>query len=166
MEAVSKPRARDAGGLQSLPLAVELTCLYPFGNQSSNPYDEFLVCHAADGASCITKKSSGSRVQHLIRSLIAIRVLIVNVVERIRHARKKRHLSKPKLSEAAGLSNAYVTQLERSLEPDADTAATIAQPGIEAIQKLAAALDVPVEWLAFGAGEEPDWGERSEPAAE
>ncbi len=90
----------------------------------------------------------------------------MTVVERIRHARKKRGLSKSGLSDAAGLSNAYVTQLERSLEPDADTAATITQPGIEAIQKLAAALDVPVEWLAFGAGEEPEWGTQAVPAAE
>lgn len=92
-------------------------------------------------------------------------MLIVTTVERIRHARQKRGLGKVELSERAGLSNAYVTQLERSLEADADKAATITHPGIDAIQKLAGALVVPVEWLAFGAGDEPSWDEHAEPAA-
>lgn len=90
----------------------------------------------------------------------------MTTVERVRYARQKRGLGKVELSELAGLSNAYVTQLERSLEPNADKAATIAQPGIDALQKLAGALDVPVEWLAFDAGDEPEWGEQREPAAE
>lgn len=90
----------------------------------------------------------------------------MTTVERIRYARRKRGLGKVELSARAGLSNAYVTQLERSLEPDPDKAATITQPGIEAVQKLAVALDVPVEWLVFGAGDEPEWDEATEPAAE
>lgn len=84
-------------------------------------------------------------------------------IERVRYARAKRRLSQKQLSEAAGLSNAYVTHLERSLDPDRDeTTATITNPSLDALERLATALDVPSAWLAFGVEPEPDWSDGTE----
>lgn len=84
----------------------------------------------------------------------------MDAAERVKYARTKRGLSQRGLADKAGLSNAYVQQLEN--EGDG---ASIKEPGLTSLEKLATALDVPVAWLAFGAGDEPSWSERSEPAA-
>lgn len=82
--------------------------------------------------------------------------------ERVRYARKKRGFAQKDLSEAAKLSNAYVTHLERSLDPDRDKSVTVIEsPSLAVLEKLASALRVPVEWLAFGTEPEPEWEEAS-----
>ncbi len=80
--------------------------------------------------------------------------------ERVRYARKKRGFAQKDLSEAAELSNAYVTHLERSLDQDrGESVSVIENPSLAALEKLANALSVPVAWLAFGTEPEPDWSE-------
>lgn len=79
----------------------------------------------------------------------------MTVVERVKYARERRGLSCTKLSELAGLSNAYVTQLERSLTTEKGETGRIESPSLESLEKLAHALDVPVAWLAFGATPDP-----------
>jgi transcriptional regulator with XRE-family HTH domain len=77
----------------------------------------------------------------------------MRVPERLRYARDKRGLTAKGLSESVGLSNSYVSLVERAIEEsDADA---IANPGLDKLEKLATALDVPVEWLAFGVGPDP-----------
>jgi transcriptional regulator with XRE-family HTH domain len=84
----------------------------------------------------------------------------MTTVERVRLARKKRGLTQKALSGAAGLSNAYVGLLERSLDPERpEDAACIESPGVDALERLAVALDVPIGWLAFGLEPEPDWSD-------
>jgi transcriptional regulator with XRE-family HTH domain len=85
--------------------------------------------------------------------------------ERVKYARLKRGFAQKDLSEAAGLSNAYVTHLERSLDPERDkSVAVIENPSLAALEKLAAPLRVPATWLAFGTDPEPEWD--IEPATE
>ncbi len=79
------------------------------------------------------------------------------ISERIRVACERKGWSRYKLAQVAKVSSGYFTQLENE-DP---TAQRIQQPKLETLQKLADALDVKVEWLAFGAGEEPT----AEPAA-
>jgi transcriptional regulator with XRE-family HTH domain len=82
----------------------------------------------------------------------------MTTAERVRLARKRRGLTQKALSEAAGLSNAYVGLLERSLDPERPAAAScIESPGVDALERLAVALDVPIAWLAFGLEPEPTW---------
>jgi transcriptional regulator with XRE-family HTH domain len=82
----------------------------------------------------------------------------MNVAERLRTARTKRGFSQKGLSAAAGLSNAYVGQVERALDPDrSEDAATIENPSLAILERLAGVLDVPPEWLALGIEPEPDW---------
>jgi transcriptional regulator with XRE-family HTH domain len=83
----------------------------------------------------------------------------MTAAERVKYARERRGLSCPKLSDAAGLSNAYVTQLERSLTTDKGEPGRIESPGLDALEKLAVVLGVPVEWLAFGVGADPFEGQ-------
>jgi transcriptional regulator with XRE-family HTH domain len=79
-------------------------------------------------------------------------------IERVRYARKKRGLGQKALSESAGLSNAYVTHLERSLDPDrSEGTATIESPSLVVLEQLANALRVPAAWLVLGVEPEPDW---------
>jgi transcriptional regulator with XRE-family HTH domain len=84
----------------------------------------------------------------------------MNVSDRVKLARQKRGLSQRGLADKADLSNAYVQQLEHTGE-----GASIKEPGLTSLQQLATALDVPVEWLAFGSGDEPSWSPSEEPAA-
>ena len=65
-------------------------------------------------------------------------------------------MKKAELSERAGLSSGYLTQLEN---PRAG--ASIKQPSLEILQRLADVLAVPVGWLAFGTDPEPNWPEQS-----
>ena len=89
--------------------------------------------------------------------------LSVTFPERVKLARTKRGKSQLALSKAAELSDAYVAQVESG---------GIQKPGYEAVANMARVLDVPVAWLAEGAGDVPDWGpeeqteQSSEPAAE
>lgn len=75
-----------------------------------------------------------------------------SVGARVTRARENRGLKKSELADRAGLSSGYLTQLEN---PRAG--ATIKQPGLEVLQKLADVLSVPVGWLAFGTEPEPEW---------
>lgn len=77
-------------------------------------------------------------------------MLSMSVPSRVKLARELRGLSQRELSLSAGLSNAYVTMVERSL--DENGGATIQDPSTRAIARLAKALKVRVEWLAFGSG--------------
>ena len=90
----------------------------------------------------------------------------MTVAARVQLARTKRGFSRNKLCGAAGVSNAYVTQLEHSLD-EHRTTGTIENPSAAVLERMAAALDVPFMWLAFGTEPEPDWGDRvpdTEPA--
>ena len=80
--------------------------------------------------------------------------------ERVRAARERRSLTQYALTKKAGLTPSYVLMLERSLEPGWASNEQIKTPGLDHLQKLADALDVPVAWLAFGTEPEPDWGDR------
>ena len=81
-------------------------------------------------------------------------------VERVQYARKKRGFTQKDLSAAAGLSNAYVGMLERSLDAERPPeAAHIENPSLSVLEKLASALRVPAAWLALGVEPEPDWSE-------
>jgi transcriptional regulator with XRE-family HTH domain len=82
------------------------------------------------------------------------------VAERVTLARTKRGLNKSDLADRANLSSGYLTQLEAPRE-----GASIKQPGIEVIERLATALDVPVGWLAFGTEPEPTWPDELKPKA-
>ena len=77
----------------------------------------------------------------------------MSVADRVRLARGKRGLSQREVAGRAGLSNAYVSMLERA----GGKGATIEEPSLTSLQKLADALDVPVSWLAFGGEPEPTW---------
>ncbi len=80
----------------------------------------------------------------------------MSIAERVRQARTKRGLSAKTLSESAKLSNSYVSQLERSLDDGAPPRAGIIEnPSLDVLERLAEALAVPVEWLAFGSGDDP-----------
>lgn len=86
----------------------------------------------------------------------------MDVSERVKLAREKRELTQRGLAQRAQLSNAYVQQLER----DGAGPGTIQEPSLSSLKKLAAALGVTEQWLAFGTGDEPDWSKkREEPAA-
>jgi transcriptional regulator with XRE-family HTH domain len=77
----------------------------------------------------------------------------MTVAERVSLARQKRGLKKSELSAKADVSSGYLTQLENV----SGDGATIKQPTLDVLQRLALALDVPVGWLAFGTEPEPEW---------
>lgn len=79
----------------------------------------------------------------------------MTVAERLKKAREARGLGQKELSTNAGVSNAYVGMVERVLEVDAPPHTQIRNPGVEQLQKLALALDVPEEWLVLGIGPDP-----------
>ncbi len=60
----------------------------------------------------------------------------------IRAQRRARHLSLRRLSEASGISNPYLSQIERGLR----------KPSAEVLQHIGRALGVPVEHLYVRAG--------------
>lgn len=68
------------------------------------------------------------------------------VAARLRHARDLRGLGRNRLSDAAGLSPAAVQWIEE--HPGQS-------PKVDTIEKLAGALDVAPEWLAWGRGRAP-----------
>ena len=71
-----------------------------------------------------------------------------SIPERLLLARSKRGFSQHDLSIRAGLSKAYVNMVESG---------RIKDPGNDCLKALADACDVPVEWLAFNSGDEPEW---------
>jgi len=77
--------------------------------------------------------------------------------QRIRYARGKRGLTQRDLAISAGLSNAYVSKLERA---DAVFGAgfgeSIEAPKAATLERLAGALGCSPAWLAFGLGR-PCW---------
>ena len=73
----------------------------------------------------------------------------MTVAQRLEFARKKRGFSQRRLAKLADVSGAYVQHVETS---------RIKSPGNAQIEKLALALSVGVEWLAFGSGRSPRWG--------
>lgn len=77
----------------------------------------------------------------------------MTIGQRVRMAREKRCMSQRRLGAAAGMSETYVFQLEGGKDGRSEL---IKSPTLETLEKLAAALDVPVEWLAFGHGS-PGW---------
>lgn len=78
----------------------------------------------------------------------------MSVAERIKEARGRAGLSQRDLADKAGLSNAYVNQVEASIDASPDAVdGIIRSPSVESLGKLAAALGVRVEWLAFGTGD-------------
>jgi transcriptional regulator with XRE-family HTH domain len=68
-------------------------------------------------------------------------------------ARLRLGLAKRDLALKAGLSNAYVTQVERATTAPEGAKGVIQSPGTDAIERLADVLGVRAEWLAFGTGE-------------
>ena len=60
----------------------------------------------------------------------------------IRAQRRSQHLSLRRLSEASGISNPYLSQIERGLR----------RPSAEVLQQIARALGVPIEHLYIRAG--------------
>lgn len=77
----------------------------------------------------------------------------MDLAERVSHARARRGLSQRQLAAMAGLSHAYLSIFE--------SRGHIESPTLPTIERLAEALDVPAEWLAFEVGPEPEWS--SEP---
>ncbi len=71
-------------------------------------------------------------------------------------ARTKRGLTKGALAKRASVSSGYLTQLEAPRD-----GAEIKHPGVQIMQRLADALEVPVGWLAFGTEPEPAWPEQA-----
>lgn len=65
---------------------------------------------------------------------------------RLRFARVKRGLSQRALTALAGLSPAYVSQIESGVRQN---------PSLPNVERLALALGVPAAWLAFGLGRFP-----------
>lgn len=84
------------------------------------------------------------------------------LADRLKLARSKRGLTQDELAELCSLSNGYISMLERA--PGAPN--SIKSPGFAALRDLAKALNVPLEWLADGEGEEPVWAEPESGAAE
>ena len=78
----------------------------------------------------------------------------MTLAERVRLMRKKRGWIQKELSARAGMSNSYTSMLERSGEI---YGAVINNPKVETVEKLAQALGVRSEWLAFGIGPDPDF---------
>lgn len=72
--------------------------------------------------------------------------------ERVKLARTKRGLTQDELAERSGLSNGYISLVERDGDREKRG------PGVGSVNQLATALGVPVEWLAYGVGDEPDLG--------
>lgn len=83
------------------------------------------------------------------------------LADRLKLARSKRGLTQDELADRCNLSNGYISMLERA--PGAPN--SIKSPGFAALRDLAKALDVPLEWLADGEGEEPEWPEENKSAA-
>lgn len=67
-------------------------------------------------------------------------------------ARQKRSLTQDELAKRASVSGGYISLVER------DEGKENRGPTVGSMRQLALALDVPVEWLAYGVGELPDWG--------
>lgn len=72
-------------------------------------------------------------------------------------ARSKRAMTQDELAERAGVSGGYISLVER------DEGKENRGPTVGSMRLLADALGVPVEWLAYGVGDAPEWG--SEPSA-
>ncbi len=68
----------------------------------------------------------------------------MTLAERLKQARDAESLSQRGLAELAGLSNAYVHILESG---------SIKQPSAGKLKRLADALGVRPEWLAYGTGD-------------
>lgn len=79
----------------------------------------------------------------------------MKLADRVRTVRKRRGWIQKELARRAGLSNAYVSMLERGGE---EYGAVINDPKLATIEALAGALGVRPEWLAFGVGPGPDFG--------
>lgn len=56
------------------------------------------------------------------------------------------------LAEAAGLSNAYISMVERGADAPPGAKGVIRSPSLDVLEKLAPVLRVRVEWLAFESG--------------
>ncbi len=90
----------------------------------------------------------------------------MSFAQRLRTARLARGYNQRELAVKAGLSVAYVHRVERALDAGMEDD-SIEHPGLDAMQKLAAALEmpddgrlpveVPIAWLVFGQGPEPAW---------
>jgi transcriptional regulator with XRE-family HTH domain len=80
---------------------------------------------------------------------------VSEISERIRAARERKGWSNYELAKRSGVSSGYFTQLEN----DGDEGQRIQEPTLATLKKIAAALEVPVEELAFGVEA------KSEPAA-
>lgn len=83
---------------------------------------------------------------------------MLDLASRVKKAREKRGMSQRDLCDLAGVSNAYVSLIERAADP-ADKKA-IRNPGTTSLSRIADALRVPFDWLARGDGGEPDWDEQ------
>lgn len=66
-------------------------------------------------------------------------------------------MGKSDLAKKAGLSSGYLTHLERGDDESRASNERIQSPKLESIEKIALALEVPVEWLAFGVGDAPEF---------
>jgi transcriptional regulator with XRE-family HTH domain len=67
------------------------------------------------------------------------------IAERIDLALSKRGLSKRQAARESGIAKGWLSN-------------AINDPKVSTLEKLAEALRVPPEWLAFGSGKEPKWG--------
>lgn len=83
----------------------------------------------------------------------------MSLPERVKLARTKRKLTQRALTDLITTkpASSYIAQLENG---------GIAKPSYEVISTMARVLDVPLSWLAEGAGDEPDWGPDETPDTE
>ncbi len=69
-----------------------------------------------------------------------------SIAQRLLRVREASGLGTKVLSEACGLSGSHVRMIESG---------DVKHPDLRTLEKIAATTGVPVEWLAFGAGECP-----------
>src|SRR5580658_7676893 len=84
----------------------------------------------------------GPRAQRLLEQAGSTKVMLIG--ERIRHLREERGLSRADIEQATGLLRSYVCRVELGQSI----------PSLEALERFAAALEVPLYWLFYA--EEPD----------
>jgi transcriptional regulator with XRE-family HTH domain len=75
--------------------------------------------------------------------------------QRLKYARGKRRFTQEKLADLSKVSQATISALEKRGSERSNYAGALAD-----------ALDVPLEWLLHGKGQEPDWDGKKAKAAE
>lgn len=73
--------------------------------------------------------------------------------------------SQRQLAERAELSSGYLTHLKHGMEDSGPSRSQIQNPTIDTLERIAAAMRLPLVWLALGEGPEPNWEELRRGAA-